>query len=81
MTVDGKTESKRPVATVVTAQPVAQVVAVGTKSRPRRAHRAHRAPGQRAATTSADAPMWDRDRPVRVRRQPRHNTGNGFYGG
>lgn len=77
VTVDGKTESKRPVATVVTAQPVTQVVAVGTKSRPA-------APAPPPASggnkPSADGLNWAALAQCESGGNPATNTGNGFYG-
>ena len=77
VTVDGKTESKRPVATVVTAQPVTQVVAVGTKSRPA----APTAPPVSGGNKpSPDGLNWAALAQCESGGNPATNTGNGFYG-
>lgn len=77
VTVDGKTESKRPVATVVTAQPVNQVVAVGTKSRPAAPTTPPVSGGNKP---SADGLNWAALAQCESGGNPATNTGNGFYG-
>ena len=74
-TVDGKTESKKAVKSVVTSQPMTQVVAVGTKTRPT------------APTTptggnkpAADGLNWAALAECESGGDPTTNTGNGFYG-
>jgi hypothetical protein len=79
VTVDGKTESKRPVATVVTAQPVTQVVAVGTKSPPA-APTTPTPPVSGGNKPSADGLNWAALAQCESGGNPATNTGNGFYG-
>jgi uncharacterized protein YabE (DUF348 family) len=78
-TVDGKTESKKAVSSVVTQQPVAKVVAVGTKSRP-----STTSSGGGSITTgnkpSADGLNWGALAECESGGNPSTNTGNGFYG-
>jgi uncharacterized protein YabE (DUF348 family) len=78
--VDGKVESKKVVATKVTEQPVARVVAVGTKSRP------VSTPTTSSSTSGsginlARADMWDRIAECESGGNWHINTGNGYYGG
>ncbi|GAB3443431.1 hypothetical protein GCM10027517_21870 [Phycicoccus ginsengisoli] len=78
--VDGKVESKKVVSSTVTQQPVARLVAVGTKARPA-------APAPSAGNTSgaginlANAAMWDRIAQCESGGNWHINTGNGYYGG
>jgi uncharacterized protein YabE (DUF348 family) len=75
--VDGKLESKRVVASKVTQQPVARLVAVGTKSRP--AVSAGNTSG--AGLNLSNAAMWDRIAQCESGGNWHINTGNGYYGG
>lgn len=76
--VDGKVESKKLVKTVVTSQPVAKVVAVGTKSRP--AAPSSGGPVSGGNTPSADGLNWGALAQCESGGNPATNTGNGFYG-
>lgn len=72
-TVDGKTSARKAVKTVVTSQPVAKVVAVGTKSKPA-------APATGGNKPSADGLNWAALAQCESGGDPATNTGNGFYG-
>ena len=78
--VDGKVESKKAIGSTVTEQPVARVLAVGTKSRPS-------TPAPSAGNTSgaginlSNAAMWDRIAQCESGGNWSINTGNGYYGG
>jgi uncharacterized protein YabE (DUF348 family) len=78
--VDGKVESKKAIGSTVTEQPVAKVLAVGTKARPS-------APAPSAGNTSgaginlSNAAMWDRIAQCESGGNWSINTGNGYYGG
>ncbi|NNM46707.1 DUF348 domain-containing protein [Knoellia sp. DB2414S] len=87
--VDGKVESKKAVGTQVTQQPVAQVIAVGTKKKPVAA-----APKPSTSSTKpsagntsgaginlSNAAMWDRIAQCESGGNWSINTGNGYYGG
>jgi len=75
-TVDGKTESKKAVKSVVTSQPVNKVVAVGTKNRPT----APSTPTSGGNKPSADGLNWAALAECESGGDPTTNTGNGFYG-
>jgi uncharacterized protein YabE (DUF348 family) len=78
--VDGKIESKKLVAARITQQPVARVVAVGTKSRPvASAPSAGHTSGK--GLNLANAAMWDRIAQCESGGNWHINTGNGYYGG
>ena len=78
--VDGKVESKKVVSSTVTQQPVARVVAVGTKARPTvSAPSAGNTSG--AGLNLANAAMWDRIAQCESGGNWHINTGNGYYGG
>jgi uncharacterized protein YabE (DUF348 family) len=74
VTVDGKSSARKAVSSVVTAQPVTRVVAVGTKNRPTTT----------TPTTgnkpSADGLNWAALAQCESGGNPSTNTGNGFYG-
>lgn len=78
--VDGKVESKKAIGSTVTEQPVAKVLAVGTKARPS-------TPAPSAGNTSgaginlSNAAMWDRIAQCESGGNWSINTGNGYYGG
>jgi uncharacterized protein YabE (DUF348 family) len=76
VTVDGKTESKKAVKSVVTEKPVARVVAIGTKARPV----AKPAPATSGNKPSADGLNWSALAQCESGGNPSTNTGNGFYG-
>jgi uncharacterized protein YabE (DUF348 family) len=79
-TVDGKVESRKVIGTTVTQQPVARVVAVGTKARPTvSAPSAGNTSG--AGLNLANAAMWDRIAQCESGGNWHINTGNGYYGG
>jgi uncharacterized protein YabE (DUF348 family) len=77
-TVDGKTESKKTISSVVTQQPVAKVVAVGTKSRP--STTSTNSGGGTGNKPSADGLNWGALAQCESGGNPSTNTGNGFYG-
>ena len=89
--VNGKVESRKKLSSVVTDKPVAQVVAVGTKSRPAPAPApkpAARATTPRSAGNTSgaginlsNAAMWDRIAQCESTGNWSINTGNGYYGG
>jgi uncharacterized protein YabE (DUF348 family) len=76
VTVDGKTESKKAVKSVVTEKPVARVVAIGTKARPV----AKPKPATSGNKPSADGLNWSALAQCESGGNPSTNTGNGFYG-
>jgi uncharacterized protein YabE (DUF348 family) len=77
--VDGKVESKKAVSSKVTEQPVARIVAVGTKSRPVSTTSGGSTSG--AGINLARADMWDRIAQCESGGNWHINTGNGYYGG
>ena len=78
--VDGKVESRKLVSSRVTQQPVARVIAVGTKSRPvATAPAAGNTSG--AGINLSNAAMWDRIAQCESGGNWHINTGNGYYGG
>jgi uncharacterized protein YabE (DUF348 family) len=77
--VDGKVESKKVVSSTVTQQPVARLVAVGTKARPAATRSAGNTSG--AGLNLANAAMWDRIAQCESGGNWHINTGNGYYGG
>ena len=80
VTVDGKVESKKAIATKLTQAPVASVVAVGTKARPAATPRdAGNTSG--AGINLSNAAMWDRIAQCESGGNWSINTGNGYYGG
>ncbi len=92
--VDGQLESRTQTGTQVTANPVDQVVAVGTKApapvvkaAPAPAAAATSTPAPSAGNTSgaginlANAAMWDRIAQCESGGNWAINTGNGYYGG
>ncbi|MDF2093683.1 ubiquitin-like domain-containing protein [Knoellia sp. 3-2P3] len=83
VTVDGKTESKKALKSVVTQQPVARVVAVGTKPRPvaDSGSTGGSSTGSGGAINLARADMWDRIAECESSGNWSINTGNGYYGG
>jgi resuscitation-promoting factor RpfB len=89
VTVDGKTESKKALTSVVTQQPVTRVVAVGTKSRPVAPSPAPTTSGSTGGSSTgsggainlARADMWDRIAECESSGNWSINTGNGYYGG
>jgi uncharacterized protein YabE (DUF348 family) len=82
VTVDGKTESKKALSSVVTEQPVAQVIAVGTKAKPAPAPTSGgSSSGSGGAINLARADMWDRIAQCESTGNWSINTGNGYYGG
>ena len=82
VTVDGKTESKKALKSVVTQKPVAQVIAVGTKAKPAPAPTsAGSSSGSGGAINLARADMWDRIAQCESTGNWSINTGNGYYGG
>jgi resuscitation-promoting factor RpfB len=76
-TADGMEESRVPVSDVVTRQPVARVVLVGTKARPAAAPARASAPAAPVASGS----VWDRLAQCEAGGNWSINTGNGYYGG
>ena len=83
VTVDGKTESKKALKSVVTEKPVARVVAIGTKARPvaKPAPSSASSTGSGGAINLARADMWDRIAQCESTGNWSINTGNGYYGG
>ncbi len=83
VTVDGKTESKKALKSVVTEKPVARVVAIGTKARPvaKPAPSSTSSTGSGGAINLARADMWDRIAQCESTGNWSINTGNGYYGG
>jgi uncharacterized protein YabE (DUF348 family) len=89
VTVDGKTESRKAVSSVVTQKPVTRVVAVGTKSRPvapapkptTSGSTGGSSTGSGGAINLARADMWDRIAQCESTGNWSINTGNGYYGG
>ena len=77
-TVDGKTESKKTVKSVITSQPVTQVVAVGTKTRPTTPTTPTTPTG--GNKPAADGLNWAALAECESGGDPTTNTGNGFYG-
>jgi uncharacterized protein YabE (DUF348 family) len=77
--VDGKVESKKAVSSKVTEQPVARIVAIGTKSRPVSTTSGGSTSG--AGINLARADMWDRIAQCESGGNWHINTGNGYYGG
>jgi resuscitation-promoting factor RpfB len=83
VTVDGKTESKKALKSVVTERPVARVVAIGTKARPvaKISSGGGSSTGSGGAINLARADMWDRIAQCESTGNWSINTGNGYYGG
>jgi uncharacterized protein YabE (DUF348 family) len=83
VTVDGKTESKKALKSVVTERPVARVVAIGTKARPvaKTSSGGGSSTGSGGAINLARADMWDRIAQCESTGNWSINTGNGYYGG
>jgi uncharacterized protein YabE (DUF348 family) len=83
VTVDGKTESKKALSSVVTEKPVARVVAVGTKAKPvaDSGSGGGSSTGSGGAINLARADMWDRIAQCESTGNWSINTGNGYYGG
>jgi uncharacterized protein YabE (DUF348 family) len=79
VTVDGKTESKKALSSVVKEKPVARVVAVGTKAKP--VADSGSSSGSGGAINLARADMWDRIAQCESTGNWSINTGNGYYGG
>jgi uncharacterized protein YabE (DUF348 family) len=82
--VNGKLVTVKVTRSRIVAQPVAQVIAVGTKARPVKAATAPAAPS--APTSSApgstvNGAMWDRVAQCESGGNWAINTGNGYYGG
>ncbi|KGN32789.1 resuscitation-promoting factor rpfB [Knoellia sinensis KCTC 19936] len=91
-TIDGKLITVRPVTSKVTAQPVAQVVAVGTKPKPAAPKPSTSSSSSSSSRPSAgntsgaginlaNAAMWDRIAQCESTGRWNINTGNGYYGG
>jgi uncharacterized protein YabE (DUF348 family) len=82
VTVDGKTETKKALKSVVTEQPVARVIAIGTKAKPAPAPTSGgSSSGSGGAINLARADMWDRIAQCESTGNWSINTGNGYYGG
>ncbi len=82
VTVDGKTESKKALKSVVTEKPVARVIAIGTKAKPAPAPSSGgSSSGSGGAINLARADMWDRIAQCESTGNWSINTGNGYYGG
>jgi resuscitation-promoting factor RpfB len=79
--VDGKVWTKRLVTSTVTRQPVASVVAVGTKARPASTPAPSAGNTSGAGLNLANAAMWDRIAQCESGGNWHINTGNGYYGG
>ncbi|HEY5249023.1 MAG TPA: ubiquitin-like domain-containing protein [Dermatophilaceae bacterium] len=86
--LNGKLESDKIVSTRVAAAPVAQVLAVGTKSRPvpaapapAQAPAAAPGPVSSGGGSSVNGGMWDRIAQCESGGNWAINTGNGYYGG
>ena len=76
--VDGKVTSTKEIASVVSRQPVTQVVLVGTKAR---ATSSPTSSASGAGLNLARADMWDRVAECESGGNWSINTGNGYYGG
>jgi uncharacterized protein YabE (DUF348 family) len=83
VTVDGKTESKKALKSVVTEKPVVRVIAVGTKAKPvaKAPTSSGSSSGSGGAINLARADMWDRIAQCESTGNWSINTGNGYYGG
>jgi uncharacterized protein YabE (DUF348 family) len=81
--VDGALESERVTGEVVTKEPVAQVVAKGTKARPAPTSSVPVSAGNTsgAGINLANEGMWDRIAQCESGGNWSINTGNGYYGG
>jgi uncharacterized protein YabE (DUF348 family) len=79
--IDGKIVTKRPVAVSVTRQPVARIVAVGTKARPTVTVTRSAGNTSGAGLNLSNAAMWDRIAQCESGGNWHINTGNGYYGG
>ena len=84
--LDGVLKGTKVLTTNVTATPVAQVVAVGTKAKPKAATSSTSAPRSAGNTSGAginlsNAAMWDRIAKCESGGNWSINTGNGYYGG
>ena len=84
--LDGALKGTKVLSSTLTSQPVAQVVAVGTKAKPA-APKAPATPAPSAGNTSgaginlSNAAMWDRIANCESSGNWSINTGNGYYGG
>ena len=79
--VDGKPAGDRILSRTVTANPVTEVVAVGTKARPEATPTPDAGNTSGAGINLANAAMWDRIAECESSGNWSINTGNGYYGG